>query len=383
LYIANVAWFFRSHRLPLAVEAVRRGYDVHLATCFDDQSEREEFERLRVTTHQIPFQRSSTHLGVEAGTVLRLRRLFAEVNPSLCHNVSIKPVIYGGVLSRLYGVPTINAISGMGYSYIARGTAAHLRRGVLNLAYSLAIKARNSHIIVQNPDDLGFFEQHIGVNRQQITLIRGSGVDLHDFPPGLPLAIPPLVVLPARMLSDKGVLEFVAAARRLKRSGLACRCALVGPLDLQNRAALSQQDMHELTADGAVEWWGYRTDMAKVLGAAQVVCLPSYREGLPKVLIEAAAVGRPIVATDVPGCREVVKHAENGLLVPPRDADALFEALQTLISNPRVCNEMGTRGRALVRSFSLDVVVARTMELYEEVLGAAQGRRRAVAEHVT
>jgi glycosyltransferase involved in cell wall biosynthesis len=372
LYVANVAWFFRSHRLPLAVEAVRRGYQVHLATHFEAQEERDAFEKLGIITHEVPFERSGTTLSVEIQTVLRLRQVLADVNPALCHNVSIKPVIYGGTLARLYGIPTINAISGMGYSYIAKGAGARLRRAVLNTAYSLAVKAKRSRVIVQNPDDRGFFERCIGVNERQLVLIKGSGVDLKVFHGGLPPATPPLVVLPARMLSDKGVLEFTAAAQRLKRLGIDCRFALVGGLDPPNRAALSLQDLQGLTADGAVEWWGHRSDMPQVLAAAQIVCLPSYREGLPKVLLEAAAVGRPIVTTDVPGCREVVTNRENGLLVPARDIDALCAALEELIRSPDLCNEMGSRGRARAQSFSLDFILARTMDLYEEVLGTVR-----------
>lgn len=369
LYVANVAWFFRSHRLPLALEAIRRGYDVHLASAFQDQQERSQFERLHIITHEVPFQRSGSALVSEAATILRLKQLYSLLQPSICHNISIKPVIYGGILGRVYGIPTVNAISGLGYSYIAEGFKARIRRTALNLAYSGAVKGRNSRVIVQNDDDWSFFRNKLGVDEEQLILIKGSGVDLKQFDPSRPVSTPPLIVLPARMLMDKGVREFVAAARALKMKGFAGRFVLVGGLDPENRAGLTQNEIDQLTNDGVVEHWGHRSDIPDILSASQIVCLPSYREGFPKALLEAAAAGRPIIATDVPGCREIVKHGENGLLVPPRDSSALCSAIEQLLMSPGLCKTMGQRGRALVEKyFSLDIVVTRTMRLYQDIL---------------
>lgn len=200
-------------------------------------------------------------------------------------------------------------------------------------------------------------------------MIKGSGVDLRAFDPGIPSDTPPLVVLLARMLADKGVREFAAAARLVKERGVVAKFALVGGLDPDNRAGLMQHEIEEITRDGALEYWGHRSDVAQVLEAARIVCLPSYREGFPKSLLEAAAAGRAIVATDVPGCREIVRHGENGLLVPPRDPQALADALAHLIPDAQLCAAMGQRGRALVEQyFSLDIVVSRTMQLYADML---------------
>jgi glycosyltransferase involved in cell wall biosynthesis len=369
LYVANVAWFFRSHRLPLALEAIRRGYEVHLASAFRDPDERREFESMKIITHDLPFERSGTALLTEIATIARLGRLYVRLRPSLSHNVSIKPVIYGGLLCRALGINAVNAISGLGFSYIAQGLKAYLRRAMLNFAYSSAVKGRCSRVVVQNEDDRDFFKRELGVSAKQLIMIKGSGVDLPLFDPNRPSAMPSLVVLPARMLVDKGLLEFVEAARILKSKGHTARFALVGGLDPENPAGLSQQQIDELTSDGAVEHWGHRSDIPEVLAAAKIVCLPSYREGLPKVLLEAAAAGRAIVTTDVPGCREVVRQGDNGLLVPPRDATALSNALEVLLKDTERCSQMGRRGRAIVEEqFSLERVVDQTMKVYEDIL---------------
>jgi glycosyltransferase involved in cell wall biosynthesis len=369
LFVVNVAWFFKSHRLPIALEALRHGFEVHLASAFVDERERNSFEVIGIRTHPVNFQRSGTSALAEFGTVKSLHAIYRRTKPSICHHVSIKPVIYGGMLTRLLGIPTVNAVSGLGYSYIARGAKARLRQWVLNRAYGLAVRNRKSRLIVQNSDDETFFREEIGVHDDWVTLIRGSGVDLNRFHPSRPPATPPLVVLPARMLADKGVGEFVEAARELRRKGVAARFALVGGLDPENRAGLSQADMDDLTRDGVVEYWGHRTDIAEILAQSQIVCLPSYREGLPKTLLEAAAAGRAIVTTDVPGCREVVQHDENGLLVPARSARGLREALERLLSDPDLCSRMGKRGRALAENyFSIDGVVSRTIQIYRQLL---------------
>lgn len=369
LYVANVAWFFRSHRMPLALEALRQGFEVHLATAFASREERDSFEKQGLVTHQVPFERSGTGLLSEARAIRELIRVIRRVKPAICHNVTIKPVIYGGCICRLLGIRAVHAISGLGYSYIAQGARARLRRLVLNNAYRVAVGGKRARVIVQNQDDLQFFRDEIGTPLDRLVLVPGSGVDPNAFDVTYSTAEPPLVVLPARMLADKGVREFVAAARVLAGRGVRARFALVGGLDPDNRAGLSEEEINQLTADRVVEYWGHQTDMASVLAQARIVCLPSYREGFPKALLEAAAAGRAIVTTDVPGCREILKPGENGLLVPARKVDELADALGELIGDADRCKRMGQRGRELVEHhFSLRIVVAQTMQVYREML---------------
>jgi glycosyltransferase involved in cell wall biosynthesis len=219
--------------------------------------------------------------------------------------------------------------------------------------------------LVQNVDDAALVEQ-TGVPIDRIRQINGSGVDLTRFVPSPEPAGPPMVLFPARLLRDKGLLEFIAAARDLRQHDIDARFVLAGAPDL-NPTSVSHAEVNSWVQEGVVECLGWVEDMAPLMAAAAIVCLPSYREGLPKALAEAAAAGRPIVATDVPGCRAVVDHGHNGLLVPPRDAAALADALRQLLADPERRRAMGAQGRRRAqREFSVETVIQKTLALYSE-----------------
>jgi glycosyltransferase involved in cell wall biosynthesis len=235
---------------------------------------------------------------------------------------------------------------------------------LIKTAYRLLLK--RTWVIFQNLDDQTVFKTSHLVDPARVALIRGSGVDTRHFIPQPEPAGVPLVILPARMLWDKGVGEFVKAARNLKAQGLRARFALVGDSDNENPASVQADQLRSWVKEGVIEWWGWMEKMNEVYAQAAIVCLPSYREGLPKTLIEAAACGRPIVTSDVPGCREVVRHGENGLLVPVRDVGALAEALFDLVKNPQTRSQMGIRSRAIAeKEFSMELVISQTLSLYQ------------------
>jgi glycosyltransferase involved in cell wall biosynthesis len=226
---------------------------------------------------------------------------------------------------------------------------------------------RRTWVIFQNPDDREvFLESHL-VDPGKVALIRGSGVDTQHFFPQPEPSCAPLVILPARMLWDKGVGEFVAAARTLRAQGIKARFALVGDSDDKNPASVHSSQLREWEKEGVIEWWGWKENMEQVYAQAAIVCLPSfYREGVPKVLIEAAACGRPIVTTDMPGCREVVRHGENGFLIPVRDAGTLAKALLDLIKSPSTRREMGITSRIIAeKEFSMELVISQTLAFYQ------------------
>jgi len=264
---------------------------------------------------------------------LRSLQVMRAVSPTLVHNVTVKPVLYGTLAARMLGVPAIiNAISGLGYAF--SDESRWMLASVLRSAYRFVLRSPRVHVIFQNDDDAHEFVSAGLAMPGQGVLIRGSGVDLTRFHPAPEdPATPPLIVLPARMLRDKGVVEFSTAARLLGERGCRARFALAGPLDPANPAALTHSEILQFTVGAPVEWLGHVEDMPELYRRAHVVCLPSYREGLPKSLIEACAAGRPVVTTDVPGCRAVVTHGVNGLLVPARNAGALADALQRLIED--------------------------------------------------
>jgi glycosyltransferase involved in cell wall biosynthesis len=287
------------------------------------------------------------------------------------HHVAIKPVLYGSLVARLSGVTrVVNALGGMGslFSQGGGGLRSLLKAGVL-AGFRWLMGRRGSVVILQNPDDCELLVKSANVAVEHIRLIRGAGVNVTTFasspePDGVPL-----VVLPARMLADKGVPEFVEAARQLKREGVSARFALVGGTDPCNPAHIPDAQLARWAEEGDVEWFGRRDDMPAVFAASSLVCLPSYREGLPKSLLEAASCGRAIVTTDVPGCREVVRHGENGLLVPAADAKSLADALRTLLQDGVLRRQMGERGREMVlKEFSEESVVGQTLEIYRDLL---------------
>ena len=368
LFVVNVDWFFLSHRLPIALEAQRQGFTVHLATRVTDKLD--ELQRLGLIVHVLALNRNGTGLGNAWLTAVQLRRVLSTVRPDVVHLVTIKPILLGGLVVRLMGVPAlVVAISGLGYVFMSHGSKAFVRRWLVSMLYRLALTHRNLKVIFQNADDLRSLTEIVHLSERSVVTLRGSGVDLTQFvltplPGGVPV-----VVLAARLLADKGVLEFVHAARMLKAQGCPARFVLVGTVDPANPTSVLQGEVDAWVDEGIVEWWGHRSDMAKVLAAARIVVLPSYREGLPKVLLEAAACGRTVVTTDVPGCRDAIDPGLTGLLVPAQDASALARALQDLINDPARCQVMGDAGRALAeRAFDVRQVVAAHLEIYSELI---------------
>lgn len=370
MFVVNVDWFFLSHRLPIALEAKRRGYEVHIATGLTDKLQ--ELESLGLIVHPLALSRSGAGVGNAARTLRQLLEVFREVRPDIVHLVTIKPVLLGGVAARMARVPAVvAAVSGLGFVFLARGLKASLRRTIVGALYRLALGHGNERVIFQNSEDLRSVTRMAGLPREKVALIRGSGVDLTAYqqvpePSGVPV-----VLLAARLLADKGVNEFVEAARLLRQRGVALRMVLVGTVDPANPASLDPARIDGWVAEGLVECWGHRRDMPAVLAAATVVVLPSYREGLPKVLAEAAACGRPVVTTDVPGCRDAIEADVTGLLVPPRDSAALANAISSLLSDPGKRARMGAAGRRLAENaFDVNQIVAAHLAVYQELVTA-------------
>ncbi len=368
LYFITEDWYFCSHRLPLALAAQGAGYDVAVVTNVNEHGEAIRQAGIRL----IPLNLSRRGMNPlsELAMLVRLIVLYRKEEPDLVHHVAMKPVIYGSLAARLSGVPrVVNALAGLGYVFTSDQLTASLLRPVIGSAFKRLLNSRSTCLILQNNDDRAMFIRRRFINDARIRLIRGSGVDTAVFsptpePPGIPV-----VMLSSRMLWDKGIKEFVEAARQLKARGAEARFVLVGDTDTHNPTAISNEQLIAWHTEGVIEWWGLRDDMPAVLAQANIVCLPSYREGLPKVLLEAASCGRPIVTTDTPGCREVVRNGENGLLIPVRSTLELADAIQNLIANPELRQKMGLRGREIVMSeFAVEKVVSETMAVYEELL---------------
>lgn len=369
LFVVNTLEFFLSHRLPLAIAAKQAGYEVHIAAASNDKAIK--LQEYDFKYYALPFSRSGQNPIYEIKTVFKLLGLFRYVKPDLVHLITIKPVLYGGIVARLSNIKAVvSAVSGLGTVFIAgSGLIPRVRRKIVTTLYSFAFRHKNMAVIFQNPDDRDKLLSLGAVNLIQTRMIRGSGVNLASYrylsePDGKPVA-----VMAARLLRDKGVLEFVEAARLLKIRGLDIEMRLIGSPDPGNPTSVTLQELERWERDGYVSLLGYCEDIAQQYSAANIICLPSYREGLPKSLVEAAACGRAVVTTDVPGCRDAIIANVTGILVPVKDAHALADAIQELVENPDKRLVMGAEGRKLAEAhFSIENIVGQHMKIYEEVL---------------
>jgi glycosyltransferase involved in cell wall biosynthesis len=372
VFLVTEDWYFCSHRLPVARAARDAGFEVVIATRVRQHADAIRGEGFRLAP--LAWRRRGDGLVGAARAVAAIAALYRRERPDLVHHVALKPVLFGGIALRLAfpggrgRPPTIAAVAGFGSAFAAGSGLARVKRWLLGRA--LRRLAGDGRIIVQNPED-GAALAAAGVAPASLVLIRGSGVDTGHFAPlPEPAGAAVTVALVARMLRSKGVAEAAAAVGRLRERGLAIDLLLAGPTDPDNRDSLDGRDLAALAAMPGVQWLGRVADVREVWRRTAIAVLPStYGEGVPKALIEAAACGRPIIATDLPGCREIVRHGETGLLVPPGDIAALAAALAALAGDPARRRAMGAAGRRLVeRDFGEALVARETLGLYHSLM---------------
>lgn len=369
LIVVNNPAFLMSHRLPLALGARAAGFDVHIATM--DGPAVAQILAHGLKHHVIPLSRSGGNPIQELGSIWALWRLFRRLKPDLVHAVTVKPVLYAGIAARLARVPAyVAAISGLGFLFLDNSRKGIWVRRVVTVLYRMALGHRNSRVIFQNRNDAEVLQLAGAVRPEQVELIRGSGVSLDDFHVAPEPAGAPVAVMVSRMLADKGVCEFVEAARLAAGHPAGLRWVLAGSVDPGNPASITEQALLDWQAEGVITWLGEQGDIDGLYRESHIAVLPSYREGLPKSLIEAAACGRAVVTTDVPGCRDAIEPGVSGLLVPARDAPALCEAVQKLAGDAVLRQQMGRAGRQLAeQAFDIREVVRRHVEIYQKLTG--------------
>ncbi|MEO1287478.1 MAG: glycosyltransferase family 4 protein [Chloroflexota bacterium] len=368
LYAVNIPRFFVSHRLPLALVAREAGYDVHITTSDADEEHIAMIRATGLPFHPLPLAQHGTNPLGELNTLNAMTALYRQLAPDIIHHVSIKPVIYGGIAAQRVGVPAVvSAMSGLGRVFSDMDIKAHLLRQVVRPLFKIALSHPNTQMIFQNPDDQATFIDMGLIKAQRTTLIRGSGVDMARFVPTPEPDGKPIVLFAGRIMWKKGIADFVSAARALHDKA---RFVVVGYAEASSPDAVPETRMQAWVDEGVIEWWGKSDDMPNIFAQSHIVCLPSsYGEGVPKVLIEAAACARPIVTTDTAGCREITHHGENGFLFPVGDMDALINALSKLIESPQLRQQMGQRGREIAEAnFSLGQVTTQTLALYQQLL---------------
>lgn len=369
LYLVTEDWYFLSHRLPMARAARDAGFRVAVATRVGDAADAIAAEGFEVIP--LKLRRRGAGMRAELSAIAELVGLYRRLRPAVVHHIALKPAVYGSLAAHLARVPAvINSVAGLGYAFIGRELKARVLKAAMLTAFRALFRGRNRWLVVQNQDDYRVFVDSGMTSPARTIIIRGSGVDTEAF---APMAEPDgslRAALVARMLWDKGVGEAVAAARLLREWQVPLKLVLVGAPDPANPKSISEDDIRRWHDDGLVEWWGHRQDVAAVWRDCAIAVLPSYREGLPKALLEAAACGRPMVATDVPGCRELVRDDANGLLVPARDGAPLAHALRRLAEDAGLRRRLGAQARRDIEAhFSATAIAEQTANLYRLAAG--------------
>lgn len=365
LLVANTDWYLHNFRTSLGKFLQNKGYVVVFVSPhgeFVQDIVRNGFKYVNWNVG-----RRSMGFISELKSIWRLVKIYQQEKPLLVHHFTIKPVLYGSIAAKLSNVNSVvNSITGLGYIFLNESWRGNLLRTVLFPIYKFVLNNKNSHTIFENQVDREIFVDKHFVDAASTSIIQGVGVDeeLYCFSPEIENEIP-LIIFPARMLYDKGVETLVGASRILKDK-TKIRIALVGDLDPGNPSMIEKSIIEEWEKEGLIEWWGFRKDMLTIYQSSNLVTLPSLGEGLPTVLIEAASCGRAIVTTDVAGCRDVVQDGVNGILVPPKDPDALADAILSLINNPKKREKMGQEGRRIVlEKFTSKKVNEDTLKVYQ------------------
>jgi len=376
LFLGNWDWYLYNFRLSLACY-LRDNARADITFMCPDGPYRPLIEAQGFRWLPMPMERQGINPLKELGLLLRLRHALRTLRPDVVHNFTIKPVVWGSLAARLAGVPAIiNAISGMGSIFRGNSYKARMARRPVAWLMRLALKSTRVHTIFQNPDDQELTARLCGLDPARVSLIRGSGVDPSRFTPSSTPPSSPVVLFIGRLLTDKGIHDFCTAAAEVHQTHPQVRFRLAGAPDPGNPSSLSAASLEELKRQQPyLEFLGHVEDPVRCYQESSMAVLPSYGEGVPRSLIEAAACGLPLIATNVPGCREIVKDNDNGILVPPKDPPSLAQAIRRLVDDPGLGAAWGRRGRLLVEAeFSERSVLAATLEIHRALLGSDQPR---------
>lgn len=366
--MTNVDSFFISHRLEIGLEALKKGYEVHVS-CLLTKNNRNFLKKKGFFVHNVNFHRSSLNIFSFFKNLLEIFFLFNSVKPNIVHLVSIKPVILGGIVCKILKVPSVVfSITGLGSLYLSKSFLFRIYKLVINHIYQFIFTHKNIKIIFQNKSDLYFFKKKIKLDIKKTILIKGSGVPLKKYSSKKIPVGRPIILMASRFLKDKGIFEFLNSAKILKEKKINAEFVLVGSEDQANPSRVSLTTINEWEKKKIISNWGFQKNMNYILSKATIVVLPSYREGFPKVLMEAAACGRPVITTNVAGCRDAVKHNITGMLVPVRNSRALANAIIYLLKNKVKLTQMGKKALLYAKkNFDIKNIVKKNLEIYSEL----------------
>jgi len=378
LFLVTEDWYFMSHRASLAATLKSAGYEIALVTQTDQYQQK--IHDLDIDLAPICFPRSLKRPWQDVLTCIGIFRAYRKIKPDIIHHVSLKPIVYGSLMLAL-GAGTaknpvvVNAFTGLGFVFTSDKFSARLIRGILIPMLKMLTGGKNSYLLFQNEEDKQTMVELGVASADHCYLIPGSGVDVHEYRPQDEPGGVPVLMLVSRMLYDKGVEDFVHAVRLVKGQGIEARFVLVGDTDPENPAAIPVDILQTWSDEGMIEWRGRQENMPEVYSQAHVVVLPSHREGFPKTVIEASACSRPVITTDVPGCRDAISPDETGLLVPVKDPVALADAMIDLINNQEKRTRMGKAGRKLVEEkYSTDIINSQFLDLYNNLMKKKETR---------
>ena len=374
LYNITEDWFFCSHFLNRALEAKKSGYKI--IVCANKNNNKIDIEKFGFKFIHIPYNRRNLNPLYELFILFKLIKTYKDINPDIVHQIASKPIILGSIAARICNIKSvINAPVGMGYVFSSKEIKAKILKVILNFSYKKLLnshkgKDKKNKVIFENNDDLNYFLMKGALNKNDAHVIRGAGVEVKELNSNNKKNKLPNVTLIARMLKDKGVFEFVSAARIINSEIIKGKFILVGDNDPLNPTSIDIKTLEKWHDQEIVKWLGWVDNIDEILFDTDILCLPSYREGLPKALLEGAAMGLPIVTTNTVGCRDVVDDGINGFLVPVRNINLLAEKIETLINNASLRKEMGKKSYLLAKTkFSVNIINKQTLKIYDELIG--------------
>ena len=367
--LINDLSFFCSHRLPIAEAAKNKEFQIVIGYGELGGVDPMFLIQKGINVSFVPMKRGDINIFNNLKTFFHICRFFKKEKPDIAHLVTIKPYLFGGLIARLVGIPSIvSAVSGLGTLFVHRDLKSRFLRFLIYPIYWLSFNHLNQIIIFQNKEDAKVLIRWGVLNSNKVRFLTGSGVQLEKFVNLEENSGVPVVCFAARLLVDKGVYDFISAAKLLKKRGVKARFLLAGDLDIQNPTGLEIDNLNKIKDEGFVEILGFQKDIPSLYASAHIICLPSYREGLPKSLMEAAAASRAVVTTDVPGCRDAIIPNKTGLLVPVRNSEALANAIQDLIENSKKRKTMARAGRKLAeKDFAIEKIVDAHLKIYEDL----------------
>ena len=368
LYVVNSSSFFCSHFLTLAKSIHDNGHAVYVIA--GDAIKRNEIENMGFSFICIPLSRSGINPLREILFIINLRSRIINISPDIIHTFTVKPILYTGLivstLRKKERPKVCNSITGLGSAYLSKKISGRMIWSLIKILYKTVFLSPNASAVFENEDDRDFFVELGLVNSSQTYIVNGAGIDTESFLPSEIKTDRVTVVLVARLLKDKGIAEYIDAGKILHEKKINVSLLLVGDVDADNISSMSKTDIKDAHDAGYIEWLGHRTDVVDIYRKAHIACLPSYREGLPKSLIEAASCGLPIITTNVPGCRQMVHDGTNGMLIEAKSATAIADAIIFLVLNPSVMKDMAISSRAIaVNKFDHQHIVGAFHNIYK------------------